>query len=105
MREESMKAKRYLHPIDTCEILFHTIHLDHLEPMNTTEKGYRYLLTAIDAFTKFVIYPTTLKEVIGRFENKKTIFGNPKRFITDRYRPFFHGVPRILKNTRKNILT
>jgi len=36
-----------------------TYHVDHLGPMNATEKMYKYLLVVVDGFSKFVwIYPT-----------------------------------------------
>lgn len=89
------KQEGFLNPIDKGDLPLHTYHLDHLGPLGPTNKGYRYLFTVVDAFTKFIwIYPTkstTSKEVISRLESQKIIFGNPKRMVTDRGTAFTSG--------------
>lgn len=82
------KPEGFLHPLDKGSVPLDTYHLDHLGPLGATNKGYRYILTVVDGFTKFIwIYPTkstTSKEVIQKLDAQKKIFGNPRRIITDR---------------------
>lgn len=82
------KKEGLLQPIDKDEAPMHTYHVDHLGPMPSTSKNYKYLLAVIDAFTKFVwIYPvksTDAEEVIKKLELQREIFGNPFRIITDK---------------------
>ncbi|XP_063891889.1 uncharacterized protein LOC135117217 [Helicoverpa armigera] len=40
--------------IDKDSIPLHTIHCDHIGPLSETRKMYNYILTVVDAFTKFV---------------------------------------------------
>lgn len=85
---KSGKQEGLLHPIEKGDLPFSTYHIDHLGPMVATNKGYRYLLVIVDAFTKFTwIYPTkglTSQEVIQKMEVQKVNFGNPMRLIADR---------------------
>lgn len=66
---------------------FHTLHLDHLGPFVETQNQNKYLLVAIDAFTKFVFISavpnTDSSNVISELQNISKIFGNPRRLITD----------------------
>lgn len=82
------KAEGYLHPISKIEGPLDTFHLDHLGPLSTTSKNYKYILSIIDAFTKFVwIFPVktlATDEVIKKLEIVATTFGNPGRIIADR---------------------
>lgn len=82
------KQEGMLHPIDKDDTPLHTYHLDHLGPLATTSKKYKYIFAVIDAFTKFTwLYPTKstdAAEVINRLENQSYVFGNPVRIITDR---------------------
>lgn len=48
------KRERYLHPLDKRDMPLHTYHIDHLGPLETTPKSYKYIFAVIDAFTKFV---------------------------------------------------
>lgn len=77
----------FLSPIDT-GLPLATYHLDHLGPLPSTVKAYKYLLVIIDSFTKFVwIYPvkdTSTVEVLKRMDLQKNVFGQPGRVITDR---------------------
>lgn len=87
---EKKKGKRegVLTPIPKGDQPLQTYHVDHLEPMNATEKLYRYLLVVVNGFSKFVwIYPTkttSAKEVLSRLKEQQKIFRNPTRIITDR---------------------
>ena len=57
-------------------------------PMPSTRKSYYYILTIIDAFTKFVwMFPTkttSAQEVLKKLEVVATMFGNPRRIFSDR---------------------
>lgn len=82
------KQEGFLNPIDKEGIPLSTLHLDHLGPLTETKKLYNYILTVIDAFTKFVwIFPTkstTTKETLDKLKLHQQCFGNPSRIITDR---------------------
>lgn len=56
--------------------------------MELTHKKYNHLLVVVDAFSKFVwLYPakgTDTTSVVERLQNQSSIFGNPKRIVTDR---------------------
>ncbi|GBM43078.1 Pro-Pol polyprotein [Araneus ventricosus] len=73
----------------------HTYHIDHLGPLESTNKNYKYVLAIIDAFNKFVwIYPTkstTSAEVITKLEIQKAVFGSPFQTISDRGTAFTSG--------------
>jgi len=88
MNKKSSKQEGYLHPLAKGDIPLHTYHMDHLGPLESIHKNYKYILAIVDAFTKFTsLYPTkttTSKEVIKILEIQKGIFGNSSRIITDR---------------------
>ncbi len=90
------KKEGLLTPIDkTCESLG-TYHIDHVGPLTETCKRYNHILVIIDAFSKFVwLYPTKstgVGEVIDKLEKQSTVFGNPKRIVTDRGAAFTSNV-------------
>ncbi|XP_035917739.1 uncharacterized protein LOC118515145 [Anopheles stephensi] len=78
----------HLSPIPKGDVPLHTLHMDHVGPMDTTAKQYRYILTIVDSFSKFVwLYPTrttTAEEVLRKLECWSAVYGNPTRIITDR---------------------
>lgn len=82
------KREGFLHPIPKEPIPLDTFHIDHLGPMPSTNKEYNHILAIIDAFTKFVwLFPvksTTANETINKLKVVTTIFGSPRRLITDR---------------------
>lgn len=82
------KKEGFLNPIDKGDQPLHTYHIDHVGPMTATQKNYKYILTVVDAFTKFVwIYPTkTLKtdEVLQKLRSQAEVFGSPQQIISDR---------------------
>ena len=82
------KQEGFLHPISKDELPLSTYHIDHLGPLESTHKNYKYILAVIDAFTKFVwLYPTkttSSHETISKLEIQKYTFGNPTRIISDR---------------------
>lgn len=77
------KQEGFLHSIDKEGIPLHTLHLDHIGPLTETKKQYNYILTLVDAFTKFTwIFPTkstTAKETLDKLKIHQQNFGNPVR--------------------------
>ncbi|XP_073947135.1 uncharacterized protein [Choristoneura fumiferana] len=86
--KKSGKQEGFLHCIDKGSIPLHTLHCDHIGPLSETKKQYNYILTIVDAFTKFVwVFPTkstTAKETLDKLRIHQQAFGNPYRLITDR---------------------
>lgn len=82
------KVDGLLAPIPKGDVPFDTYHVDHLGPMDVTEKLYKYLFVVVDAFTKYTwIYPTkttNAHEVIQRLRNQSELFGNPRRIVSDK---------------------
>jgi ribonuclease HI len=78
----------YMHNIPVSRIFQH-LHLDIIGPVRATDRGHLYIVTATDAFTKWVIAKPVksikTSEVL-RFlnDNILTIFGPPEVIITDR---------------------
>lgn len=85
---KSGKQEGFLQCIDKGSIPMHTIHCDHVGPLSETKKQYNYILTLVDAFTKFVwVFPTkstTAKETLDKLRVHQQAYGNPFRLITDR---------------------
>lgn len=82
------KTDGLLNPIAKGEVPFDTYHVDHLGPMDVTEKQYKYLYVVVDAFSKYVwIYPTkttNAQEAIQRLRQQSELFGNPRRIVSDK---------------------
>lgn len=82
------KQEGYLNPIPKEDLPLQTLHLDHIGPFTETKKMYNYILTIVDAFTKFTwLFPvksTTAKETIMKMQIHQQTFGNPARIVTDR---------------------
>lgn len=74
--------------IDKGELPLDTFHVDHLGPLPTIKKSYKYVFAIVDAFTKFVwLYATkttNTTEVVNRLKKQSFVFGNPRRIISDR---------------------
>jgi hypothetical protein len=49
------KKQGKLHPIEKVAIPFHTIHVDHVGPFQTSKHGNKFLFVVVDAFTKFTV--------------------------------------------------
>lgn len=77
-----------LHEIPKVEILFHTLHADHLGPFVRSKRCNAYLLTIIDAFTRYIsikaVRDTKTATAIRIFKEHFGYFGTPNRLITDR---------------------
>lgn len=86
------KSEGFLHAIDKGDIPLSTYHIDHLGPLTSTNKNYKYILTVVDGFTKFTwIYPTktlSTDEVIDKLKIQQQTFGSPQRIISDRSTSF-----------------
>ena len=65
-----------------------TYHIDFLGPLPTTNENYNHIFSVIDAFSKFVwLYPvksTTAHDALQKLKQQQTVFGYPKRLISDR---------------------
>lgn len=76
-----MARTKVAHPFDT-------IHLDHIGPMEIDSDGFKYILTLLDSFTKFVIMtPTKFVDIGPAIETLEAIidlFGVPRRINVDR---------------------
>lgn len=84
----SGKLEGYLHNIPKGKLPFQTVHVDHYGPLEKTEKGYRYVLSLIDGFTKFIkLYScktTKTEEVIRHLKDYFCAYSKPRRLISDR---------------------
>lgn len=82
------KQPGLLHPIPVGRRPFDTMHLDHVGPFIITSKGYKYILTLVDNFTKYVIFyavsGTSSKETLSCIASFVIAYGLPRRLITDR---------------------
>lgn len=77
-----------LHPIPKINKPFDTLHVDHCGPFPISKKKNCHILVIIDAFTKF-IFVKPVKSVktsitIQIFEDYFSLFGVPRRVISDR---------------------
>lgn len=90
------KTECYLNPIDKTDVPLHTYHVDHLGPLASTAKNYKYLFVVIDGFSKFCwLYPvksTTTNDVLQKLELQKEVFGNPVRIVTDKGTAFTSNI-------------
>lgn len=86
---ENRDAKRIdMHFIEKIPIPCHTWHLDHVGPFIKSNKNNQYILTIVDAFTKYIVLRpvrnTSLRFVVKTLKSLAEFFGMPKRIITDR---------------------
>ena len=70
------------------ETIFHTIAIDIVGPLPTTEEGYKYIVSVTEALSKFAItYPireASDEEIMAKLERKVfCIFGPPKVILKD----------------------
>lgn len=82
------KHEGELHPIQKIDEPMHSLHIDHVGPFCKSRKGNSYLFVTVDSFTKFVwaqpCKSTKSLEVISTLEGIFSLFGYPKRIISDR---------------------
>lgn len=86
--KKSGKRAGLMNPIPKISQPFETIHLDQMGPMETDTDGFKYILTLVDAFTKYVILTPTrnvdVDAVLIALDNFIDLFGVPRRIIADR---------------------
>lgn len=84
----SGKQEGYLHSIPKGNLPFQTYHVDHYGPLEKTNRGYKYILSVIDAFTKFSrLYPCkslTSEEATKHLREYFRCYSKPRRLISDR---------------------
>lgn len=84
----SGKVEGYLHSVDKGNLPFQTIHVDHFGPLEKCGRGYRYILSVVDGFTKFIkLYPcktTKTEEVIKHLLDYFRMYSKPRRLVSDR---------------------
>lgn len=108
------KREGLLHPIEKGKISLDIFHLDHLGPLPSIHKRYRYILAIVDAIAKFVwlyaIRTTSTAEDLACLRKQSRVFGNPRRIISGRgsaftstndFREYYkeEGVQHILTTT------
>lgn len=75
----------FLFSIDKFPLPFHTLHLDHVGPFVESHAGNKFILTIVDAFTKFTflraVPSTRSKPVIHELSQLYVIFGAPCRIV------------------------
>lgn len=91
----SRTRKGFIYPIPKIEKPFHTLHLDHLGPFVRSKTGNCYILTIVDAFTKYIfarpVKDTKTKNVVRVLKHLFEDFGVPTRIISDRGTAFTSG--------------
>lgn len=84
----SGKKEGELHSIPKEKLPFQTIHIDNCGPFEKTSRGYKYILSIVDAFTKFIkLYAcksTASEEIIKYLKIYCQAYSNPRRIISDR---------------------
>lgn len=90
------KREGFLNCIDKGEVPLHTLHVDHLGPMDSTSKLYKYIFAAVDAFSKFIwLFPTKstgAEEVVRNLKIWSDVFGYPLRIISDKGAAFTSNI-------------
>lgn len=104
------KKTGYSYLIEKVSIPFHTVHIDHLGPFVKSRKRNAYILTIVDAYSKYVfikpVKDTKTKTTLKVLENIFHDFGLPARIVSDRGSSFTsslfktfcneHGIKHIL---------
>jgi transposase InsO family protein len=97
------KKQGRLHPIEKAAVQFHTLHVDHVGPFETSRTGNKFLFVVVDAFTKFTIIEAVrsqkAKVVIRALRSIMCIFGVPIRIVSDRGSAFTSRTFRIFCET------
>ncbi|CAK1592439.1 unnamed protein product [Parnassius mnemosyne] len=92
IEQKKGKKEGFLHPLDKGDVPLSTYHIDHLGPLTSTNKNYKYIFTVVDGFTKFTwIYPTkslSTDETLDKLRVQQQTFGSPQRIISDRNAAF-----------------
>jgi len=53
--KKARKQEGFLNPLNKSDIPLHIYHLDHLGPLESTNKNYNHNLTVIDSFTVYLV--------------------------------------------------
>lgn len=103
------KQPGYLHPIPVGKRPFDTVHIDHVGPFVTTPDGFKYVLTLVDNFTKYIslyaVKDTSAEQLIRRVQLFVDSYGLPRRFITDRGSCYTSGAFELFCLQRGIVLT
>lgn len=87
-KQSSQKKQGKLHPIEKINVPYHTLHVDHVGPFETSSRGNKFILVIVDAFTKFVVIEPVKSQkttpVVQAFQRLMCLFGVPTRIISDR---------------------
>lgn len=82
------KRQCKLNIIEKTPVPFHTLHLDHVGPFETSRKRNKFLLVIVDAFTKFTVVEAVKNQkaqyVVKILMNLSYLFGIPTRIVSDR---------------------
>jgi len=82
------KKQCKLNNIEKVPVPFHTVHIDHVGPFETSRKRNKFLLVIVDAFTKFTIIEPVKSQktcyVTKILIDLICLFGVPTRIISDR---------------------
>lgn len=81
------KQECFLNPIEKGTVPLDTFHVDHMGPLPSTRKSYAHIFMVVDAFSKFTwlyaVKSTAAAEVISRLKKQASVFGNPRRIISE----------------------
>lgn len=87
-KEKTGKKQGFLHPIPKGTVPMQTLHVDHLGPFVRSSRRNAYLITAIDAFTKFIFMKAVASTKVGPaitfLQEIIDLFGVPSRLVCDR---------------------
>jgi len=97
------KKQYKLNIIEKAPVLFHTIHIDHVGPFETSRKRNKFLVVIVDTFIKFVVIEAVKSQkvcyVIKIITNFMYLFGVPIRIISDRGTAFTSQTFRMFCST------
>lgn len=83
----SGKIEGTLHSIPKVNVPFHTLHIDHVGPLSTTNLKQKHIFVIVDGFTKFIkLYPvrtTNSKEAVNCLTSYFAAYSRPVRIISD----------------------
>lgn len=83
-KNNSLRNEGLMRPIEKIPVPFHTLHLDHLGPFETSVKSNKYLLVIVNGFTKFVVIES-VKDIRAKAITEIVyLFGAPTRIISNR---------------------
>ncbi|KMQ86750.1 retrovirus-like pol polyprotein [Lasius niger] len=97
------KKQCKLNTIEKVPVPFHTVHIDHVGPFETSKTHNKFLLVIVDAFTKFTIIEPVKSQktcyVVKILTNLIYLFGVPNRIISDRGTAFTSQAFRMFCDT------